>query len=510
VKLWEVATGEERMTLKGHRNCVRSLTFSPDGKTLASSSFDRTVKLWNVGTGELKITFEGHADEVNAVAFSPDGTTLASGSSDHTVRLWDLTTGELRSIIKAHGVLTVAFSPDGHTLAVAGTDGVIRLWRAAETDEKPATEYTRATEINLDDAELWLRRAQFCANRGRFKEASEDFKKALELKPDDAELWARRARFYANRGRSEEAHADFSKALELKPEDSALWVQLARFYLSQVQGEKATAALKNAIELGGSDPQLAMEITRPLVEQAKSYARGGDWENAAADFAKAIELSPDDAFNRYWCALTRLAAEDVEGYRKCSFEMLEHFARTQDVDAGHWVARTCALGPDAVDDLPNAIALARKAVESNPKSVIYLDTLGAILWRAGQIEEAIRRLSESDRLVTQLGRTTSSSPAYTWFFLAMAHQRLGQNDEARKWLDKAVAWTDKVLAEEEQPGGTSLAWNRRLTLKLLRAEAAKALGATETPKEPKQENGKAANDQGCAKPDSRSNVTPGL
>ena len=70
-------TGEEKRTLTGHTHDVSSVAYSPDGKTLASGSGDDTIRLWDVGTGEEKRTLTGHTHDVSSVAYSPDGKTLA-------------------------------------------------------------------------------------------------------------------------------------------------------------------------------------------------------------------------------------------------------------------------------------------------------------------------------------------------------------------------------------------------------------------------------------------------
>jgi tetratricopeptide (TPR) repeat protein len=104
--------------------------------------------------------------------------------------------------------------------------------------------------------------------------------------------------------------------------------------------------------------------------------------------------------------------------------------------------------------------------------------LGAILYRAERFDESVQRLTEADRLAQQPGGSGMSSPAYTWFFLAMVHHRLGHREEAKKWFGKAVAWTEKTIRDADQ-GTTDLPWNRRLTLKLLREEAEALLKPTQ-------------------------------
>jgi parallel beta-helix repeat protein len=130
IKLWEVASGREVRTLTGHTGDVTSVAFSPDGRLLASGSVDDTIKLWDVATGREVRTLSGHTSDVNSVAFSPDGRLLASGSDDKTIKLWDVATGSLVRTLSGHtsDVNSVAFSPDGRLLASGSDDNTIRLW----------------------------------------------------------------------------------------------------------------------------------------------------------------------------------------------------------------------------------------------------------------------------------------------------------------------------------------------------------------------------------------------
>ncbi len=78
------------------------MAFSPDGTQLVSGSYDATVRLWDIATGKETATLRGHSLPVISVAFSPDGTRLASGSSDGTVRLWDVVSGSETARLSGH------------------------------------------------------------------------------------------------------------------------------------------------------------------------------------------------------------------------------------------------------------------------------------------------------------------------------------------------------------------------------------------------------------------------
>jgi WD40 repeat protein/serine/threonine protein kinase len=117
-------------TLVGHKDWVQTVTFSPDGKWIASGSNDRTIKLWETESGALLATLRGQGSAVNAVAFSFDGKWIASAGNDGSVRLWDAKTGGPRGALHGYGgsLFAAAFSPDGHRLAAAGKDRSVILW----------------------------------------------------------------------------------------------------------------------------------------------------------------------------------------------------------------------------------------------------------------------------------------------------------------------------------------------------------------------------------------------
>ena len=135
------------------------MSFSPDGNTLASASWDKTVRLWDANTGSPIRTLTGHTNWVYSVSFSPDGNTLASGSWDTTVRLWNANTGSPIRTLTGHtsGVTSVSFSPDGNTLASGSWDATVLLWELAPApvaSEKIAADVNTDGVVNIQDMVL--------------------------------------------------------------------------------------------------------------------------------------------------------------------------------------------------------------------------------------------------------------------------------------------------------------------------------------------------------------------
>ena len=132
VKIYDTKTQSVMKTLS-HSDDVTDIDYSPDGRTLASSSRDNTVKVWNVDTGAVVRTLS-HSSGVLCVAFSPDGTMIASGTTNpggvNVAKIWDAETGAGLATFTTHasGITCVTFSPDSSKLATGSGDETIKIW----------------------------------------------------------------------------------------------------------------------------------------------------------------------------------------------------------------------------------------------------------------------------------------------------------------------------------------------------------------------------------------------
>jgi len=138
IRLWDTANQTTVKELSGHSEDINSLAFSPDNKTLASSSDDKTIRLWDLQNGSVKV-LTGHTQGVGPIAFHPSGKLLVSVSDnsdyegeddpiDNTVRIWKVEDGTQIVAIPDPAIpLSLGFSPDGETLAIGNRDGTIVL-----------------------------------------------------------------------------------------------------------------------------------------------------------------------------------------------------------------------------------------------------------------------------------------------------------------------------------------------------------------------------------------------
>jgi WD40 repeat protein len=137
VKILDAGSGKTKFNLMGHRGMLNKLAFSPSGRFLATTSYDKTAKLWSTETGQLIRSFTGHEDAVYAVAFSPDGQTLVTGSFDKTIKVWDIQSNKLIKTLTGHvgWIWELQFSPDGAYLISSGSDTQIKIWNTQSWTE---------------------------------------------------------------------------------------------------------------------------------------------------------------------------------------------------------------------------------------------------------------------------------------------------------------------------------------------------------------------------------------
>ncbi len=141
LKLWDTATGRLIRQLpaadyRGGGSQGRQVAFSPDSRRVVCpyrlGEEPGEVRVWDVATGQALLILRGHTEDVNGVAYSADGLRIATASSDRSVRIWDAATGDELLVLRGHtgSVLGVDFDPSGRRLATASVDFTARIWDA--------------------------------------------------------------------------------------------------------------------------------------------------------------------------------------------------------------------------------------------------------------------------------------------------------------------------------------------------------------------------------------------
>jgi serine/threonine-protein kinase len=357
--------------------------------------------------------------------------------------------------------------------------------------EEAIAEYSRLVELEPGDAENWNARGLAHLRVGHYDRAVADYSRAIRLDPRDPRPWYNRGYAYnAYLQRHQKAIADFTKAIELDPAFLAAYNQRGIGHLKLQHYDQAIADLSRVLELeprfAGAcnsrglahyelrqDDQALADFSKALamdpmlapawVNRARAHYRLGQYNQAAADSTKAIALCPRDAqaWHDRGLAHERLGAWDkVRADWSKTLELQPQSAFYQEN-----LARFLATCPDArLRDPDRAVGLAGKVVTGNPSNAGAWNTLGVARYRAGSWKEATAALNRS--LELHGGRLESLDT----FFLAMTSWRQGEKYAARRWYDRAVAWTEAHRQELEKDA------LHRVELQRFRAEAEETLG----------------------------------
>jgi tetratricopeptide (TPR) repeat protein len=379
------------------------------------------------------------------------------GWTYNALKQWDKAIADFSEAIELDPKLAVAWVDRGNSFNGLG-----------EFD-KAIADCSKAIELEPKNAVAWYNRAFSFDRLRQWDKAIADSSKAIELDSKLAWAWYYRGWCYSELKQWDKAIADYSKAIELEPKNAELWHQRGHSFNGLGEFDKAIADSSKAIEL---DPKHwgAWQI------RGITYAELGQWQKAARDLATATELQKDAGYSWSLRALVCLKLGDPKGYREVCNAMLDACGGAEQPDADRELLPwTCVLAPECGVEPARVVELAEQLATRNPQKWSVQMTLGAALYRAGRFEEATRQLNKTANLTAE--------PVYAletpWFFLAMAHERQGHTDVARRWLDKAIESLDRPKGEAARP-----LWNRRLTLELLRREAEALLNREKSESKP--------------------------
>ncbi len=498
------------------RGMVERVQFLEEDRRILTVSLDGVVRLWQSDTGQPSGPEIRVGRRITALAVHPDESWIATGTGTNNirgveaqyVRFWDLRTGEPISPPIAHGnrVLHLAFSPAGSRLSSTSRDFHLRVWKLPHEvrpfeDLRAVVQVTTGATLDAadnvtpldgesfrkmwtslreryeddftatpDEERDWRRHQSEIAQSQKDQGAAVDYLTSLiELDGSDPELYLRRVRLNAQLGRWDSVPADVQTLTILQSRTGGELAELAELVASLRHVPTTLEAYVMGIATKGVEQ--APEDPGTLIARSHIHAQRGRWSEASRDLARAVELDSGNFRTWYELALTQLCSADEAAFAETCRRMRHAIPASNTPLIENFVAWTAALNERGADDWSDVIARAQWALDRLPFNDGYLTSTGAVLYREGRLDEALRHLSEANRLLNEPSARKASSPAYTWLFLAMTYQQLGATDEARVWFDKAQQWKESQAAEAAVGDEFVAAWNREATLQLLCSEA---------------------------------------
>ncbi len=354
------------------------------------------------------------------------------------------------------------------SIAKYPTQGDYYWWRAvtlrARGELQPAlADLNQLVEIDENHRRAYKQRGDVFFLLGEYDKAVEDYTKFITLTSGTGKAaFLGRAAAYFEWGKYHEALADLKSDFEKWGDDSVAvtWISLAKINACPDQDFR-----NGVLKLADRSLEANSGSIRSRVSRAALSLELGKVGRAREDLS-AIQHSDgdaDDYYALYQASLIALRLDERAGYRKLCQKLIDAVDEGSDVDAKRFAAWTAALALDALIDYGKAIAFAEELVRRDPDDRQFRTGLGAILLRAGLHEQALVSLDSSSEGESSI----KTSSVYTAYFRAMTQHHLNQNERSLASLAEANELSDLEMNDETNPP----AWNRRLTIELLRKEA---------------------------------------
>ena len=329
-------------------------------------------------------------------------------------------------------------------------------------------------------------RARYLVDLGRRDQAEADLAKAGENWPNNPSGWKERGRLYALTGRLNEAAADFSRALALVARAKEAWSNdnpawknddTAGVYPDSVFDP---GVFERLVRLRPSDQFL-------LIARVRHHARRREWREAAGVAARLGAMEPLDHFSWHNEVALRSYIGDAEGSRRLCHRMMERFGSTPDPTIARRTVLCCLLEPDAFPNLGALAPLVQRFLGSPTANHDPWSMLAAGLYdyRLGRFKAAIERLRPIER-IDETGPLpwAAFQKAQGCVVRALAHQRLGQAEEAHRLLALAEDLAQRAAFDPEHEGPLPTNWSDWLRYHVFHREAERLIRGAASPDVP--------------------------
>jgi WD40 repeat protein/serine/threonine protein kinase/predicted Zn-dependent protease len=468
----------------GHRGAANLVAFSPDGRWLATVGDDRIVVLRDGRTFQKLMAFPPRVGPVSALAFDRHGNRLATAGGEQLITLANLDriADELTRIgLTWEGATQKRPMVRDREAEVIPTGGAAHLragdrLRGFNDLDRAIDEYRTAVE--LDPKHLRARQALGFAllSKGRTDETIALCRKTIEIDPWSAADRMILGDALRRKNQLDEAIGEYRKAIEIQPKTASAIIAVAEILKDRNEVDAALVVLDEGLRHAA--PDFRLWLTR-----GDCYALQKKWRAAISDFTESNRIRSEDPVTWEKRALAHLGARDADGFRRTCAAMVKAWDKPViSPFAANRVYWTTSLVPDAMLDVGAMLKMQEQLVAKMPNSWHCEITYGALLFRAGQYEKSVKRLTALSKLGPQ------ADNGYRGLFLALAHHKLGHADEARRQLDQAVAWIDAAQQGKiKNPFiRIPLAWTDAVAMAVLRAEAESLIGKRDKNQEPEK------------------------